>query len=181
MVSWGGEGLSWCPGWFWECPNGGKQCKYRHALPKDFVLKKDKKRIEKENQAISIEELIEKERATLDSSKLTKVTLETFVAWKKKKLKEKKDSEKKELAKKAQKLKAGNTGGLSGVEMFKMDPSMLARHVEEDDGDDFDLTREKEEDDGTKASSTILAGFFFNLFEFSKLNISCPPGARDQV
>jgi len=137
-------------GWFWECPNGGKQCKYRHALPKDFVLKKDKKRIEKENQAISIEELIEKERATLDSSKLTKVTLETFVAWKKKKLKEKKDSEKKELAKKAQKLKAGNTGGLSGVEMFKMDPSMLARHVEEDDGDDFDLTREKEEDDGTK-------------------------------
>lgn len=20
-------------GWFWQCPNGGKDCKYRHALP----------------------------------------------------------------------------------------------------------------------------------------------------
>lgn len=20
-------------GWFWVCPNGGKACKYRHALP----------------------------------------------------------------------------------------------------------------------------------------------------
>ena len=56
-------------------------------LPKGFVLKKDRKRMEKEAQAISIEELIEKERANLDTSKLTKVTLETFVAWKKKKLK----------------------------------------------------------------------------------------------
>nr|KAJ3418383.1 hypothetical protein HK105_008384 [Polyrhizophydium stewartii] len=26
-------------GWFWECPNGAK-CKYRHALPPGFVLKK---------------------------------------------------------------------------------------------------------------------------------------------
>merc|ERR1719507_1336864 len=56
-------------GWFWECPNGGKNCKYRHALPKDYVLKKDRKRMEKEAQAISIEELIEKERANLDTSK----------------------------------------------------------------------------------------------------------------
>merc|ERR1719264_938322 len=82
-------------GWFWECPNGGKNCKYRHALPKDYVLKKDRKRMEKEAQEISIEELIEKERANLDTSKLTKVTLETFVAWKKKKLKEKALAEKK--------------------------------------------------------------------------------------
>merc|ERR1712130_204706 len=131
-------------GWFWECPNGGKNCKYRHALPKDYVLKKDKKRMEKEAQAISIEELIEKERANLDTSKLTKVTLETFVAWKKKKLKEKALAEKKEKSKKEKQ------GTISGRDLFLKDPTMLARHVEEDDdGEDFDLTRQ-EEDDGTK-------------------------------
>lgn len=137
-------------GWFWECPNGGKGCKYRHALPKDFVLKKDKKRMDKEKAEISIEDLIEKERTQLDTSKLTKVTLETFVAWKKKKLKEKEMVEKKDKAKKNKDFKSGQTSGLSGRDMFLLDPSMLARHVEEDDGEDFDLTREKEEDDGMK-------------------------------
>jgi len=131
-------------GWFWECPNGGKNCKYRHALPKDYVLKKDRKRMEKEAQAISIEELIEKERANLDTSKLTKVTLETFVAWKRKKLKEKALAEKKEKSKKEKQ------GTVSGRDLFLKDPTMLARHVEEDDGEDFDLTREQEDDDGTK-------------------------------
>jgi len=131
-------------GWFWECPNGGKNCKYRHMLPKGFVLKKDRKRMEKEAQAISIEELIEKERANLDTSKLTKVTLETFVAWKKKKLKEKALADKKEKKEKEKK------GTVSGRDLFLKDPAMLARHVEEDDGEDFDLTREQDDDDGTK-------------------------------
>jgi len=138
-------------GWFWECPSGGKNCKYKHALPKDFVLKRDKKRMDKEKAEISIEDLIEKERLALDTSKLTKVTLETFVAWKKKKLKEKQDAEKKDKAKKAKEFKnSGQTTGMSGRDMFLMDPSMLARHVEEDDGEDFDLTREAVEDDGVK-------------------------------
>lgn len=26
-------------GWFWSCPNG-EHCKYKHALPPGFVLKK---------------------------------------------------------------------------------------------------------------------------------------------
>merc|ERR1712126_214576 len=111
-------------GWFWECPNGGKSCKYKHALPKDFVLKKDKKRMEKEKAEITIEELIEKERTQLDTSKLTKITLETFVAWKKKKLKEKEDLLKKEKAKKAKDLKSGQTSGMSGRDLFLLDPSI---------------------------------------------------------
>ena len=81
-------------GWFWSCPNGGT-CMYKHALPKGYVLKKDQKRQEKERQEISIEDLIEKERAALSTGNLTKVTLQTFVAWKKKKLKEKEAAEKK--------------------------------------------------------------------------------------
>merc|ERR1712098_300545 len=86
-------------GWFWECPivKATKECKYRHALPKGFVLKKDKK---KKEAVITIEELVETERSKLDSSKLTKITLQTFVAWKKKKLKKKKGGNKKKKKKK---------------------------------------------------------------------------------
>lgn len=47
-------------GWFWVCPGGGDNCMYRHALPPGFVLKKDKKKEEKEEE-ISLEDLIEKE------------------------------------------------------------------------------------------------------------------------
>ncbi|CAH2237572.1 jg9825 [Pararge aegeria aegeria] len=74
-------------GWFWECPSGGK-CIYRHALPAGFVLKRDKKKMEDKKNEISLVDLIERERAALGSSQ-TKITLETFLAWKKKKIKEK--------------------------------------------------------------------------------------------
>jgi ssDNA-binding Zn-finger/Zn-ribbon topoisomerase 1 len=54
-------------GWFWECPNG-PQCKYRHALPVGFVLKKKETEEErKEREArekaneITIEEFLERE------------------------------------------------------------------------------------------------------------------------
>jgi len=136
-------------GWFWECPNGGKACMYRHALPQGFVLKKDKVKEEK-GDTISIEDLIEKERAALGSNNLTKVTLETFIAWKRKKIKEKEMEAKKAENKKKSDMKAGKTVGLSGRDMFKFDPSMMA-NVEDDDeeGEEFDLRgmdKEEEED-----------------------------------
>lgn len=47
-------------GWFWVCPNGGKECHYRHALPPGYVLKSQMKAlIEEESEKISIEEEIE--------------------------------------------------------------------------------------------------------------------------
>ena len=147
-------------GWFWECPTGGKNCKYRHALPPGFVLKKDKAKKDRETAEISIEDLIETERGLLDQAKLTKVTLQTFVAWKKKKLKERAQTEKKEKDKKKKDfIGGGNTGGMSGRDMFLMDPSMLERHVEDpdDEGDEFDLNiREEEVDDGVKVTYTDL-------------------------
>ena len=133
-------------------------------LPKGFVLKKDRKRMEKEAQAISIEELIEKERANLDTSKLTKVTLETFVAWKKKKLKEKALADKKEKKEKEKK------GTVSGRDLFLKDPAMLARHVEEDDGEDFDLTREQDDDDGTKVGHRRIYRLLIDYHDSFDLN-----------
>ena len=47
-------------GWFWACPNGGKNCHYRHALPPGYVLKSQMKALlEEESEKISIEEEIE--------------------------------------------------------------------------------------------------------------------------
>lgn len=142
-------------GWFWECPEikKGLVCKYKHALPKGFVLKKDRIKKQQDEATISLEELVETERQKLDSSKLTKITLQTFVAWKKKKLKEKADALKKENAKKKKEFAGGNTGGMSGRDMFMMDPNILSKYENEDgedDGEDFDLTREQEEDMGVK-------------------------------
>ena len=64
---------------------------YRHALPPGFVLKSEMKAIENaKNNEMSMEMLVEKERASLGKT-VTKVTLETFLAWKKRKLVEKKE------------------------------------------------------------------------------------------
>jgi hypothetical protein len=65
-------------GWFWECPNGGEKCHYRHVLPVGYVLKKDAKKNKKEE--ISIEDLVERERAALGYD-LPKITLTSFLAW----------------------------------------------------------------------------------------------------
>ncbi|ROT64472.1 putative zinc finger CCCH domain-containing protein 15-like [Penaeus vannamei] len=102
-------------GWFWECPNGDT-CVFRHALPPGYILKKDRKRMEKEKEEISLEELVDRERAALGPN-TTKVTLETFLAWKKRKLKEKEEKEKKEADKKKKDFNAGRNLGFKEIDM----------------------------------------------------------------
>lgn len=47
-------------GWFWVCPNGGKDCHYRHALPPGYVLKSQMKALlEEAADKVPIEEEIE--------------------------------------------------------------------------------------------------------------------------
>lgn len=47
-------------GWFWDCPNGGKDCHYRHALPPGYVLKSQMKALlEEEAEKVPVEEEIE--------------------------------------------------------------------------------------------------------------------------
>ncbi|GFN90489.1 Zinc finger ccch domain-containing protein 15 [Plakobranchus ocellatus] len=129
-------------GWFWECPNGPK-CIYRHCLPPGFVLKKDKIKEEKEDQ-ISIEELVETERAALGVN-VTKVTLESFLKWKERKRREKQEQLIADQEKKKADYKAGKTLGISGRQMFEFNPDLILG--DDDEADEGVIEREKEEDE----------------------------------
>lgn len=79
-------------GWFWQCPNGGEKCKYKHSLPPGFVLKtKEQRAAEKALMdksplaTLTLEDFLESERHKLTGT-LTPVTVESFAEWKKKRL-----------------------------------------------------------------------------------------------
>ncbi|XP_062286462.1 LOW QUALITY PROTEIN: zinc finger CCCH domain-containing protein 15 [Scomber scombrus] len=127
-------------GWFWVCPGGADVCMYRHALPPGFVLKKDKKKEEKEEE-ISLEELIENERAALGIH-VTRITLETFLAWKKRKRQEKVDKAREEMEKKKADFKAGKSLVVSGREVFEFRPELV-----DDDDEEADDTGYTNQDD----------------------------------
>ena len=69
-------------GWFWVCPNGGNECKYRHALPPGYVLKSQLKAMMEEEKASqrTDEEILEEERAKIGEG--VPVTQDTFAEWK---------------------------------------------------------------------------------------------------
>jgi len=115
-------------GWFWICPNGGDECKYKHALPPGYSLKKEKKEEEEEENIIPIEEAIEEERRKVVG--LTPVTLESFLEWKKRK-KQKKEAEILEAErKKSEDIKAGKKI-MSGRDLFTYNPDLF---VDDEEG-----------------------------------------------
>ena len=132
-------------GWFWVCPNGGDQCKYRHSLPPGYVLKKSQPVVDEddEEEEITIEEQIEMERAALPAGG-TQVTEENFKAWLKRKADERREAEEKE--KQAiidASSKKGQKGlGLSGRDLFTYDPSLF---VDDDAAAGQDLYGELED------------------------------------
>lgn len=71
-------------GFKWVCPNKGDDCPYMHRLPQGYVLIKDKKKSgeDSDEEILTIEEQIEKERAALPSEGLIPITLATFTQWK---------------------------------------------------------------------------------------------------
>ncbi|GAA5946591.1 hypothetical protein JCM3765_000311 [Sporobolomyces pararoseus] len=128
-------------GWFWECPDGGDKCKYRHALPPGFVLKSQKKKEEEDskNQEISLEEFLEVERHKLDPKKLTPLTPESFAEWKKTRL-SKKEAESQALqSAKSATYAAGKQVGMSGRDLFTFNPDL--------GGDSDDDEDDQEEED----------------------------------
>ncbi|BBH06045.1 Zinc finger C-x8-C-x5-C-x3-H type family protein, partial [Prunus dulcis] len=110
-------------GWFWVCPNGGKNCHYRHALPPGYVLKSQMKALlEEEAEKIPIEEEIENQRAKVTTS--TPMTTELFMQWKKKKMAER------DAGLAAQMAERAKNDRMSGRELFLSDSSLFVDDVE---------------------------------------------------
>ena len=99
------------------------------------MLKRDRKLLDDQKETISLEDLIEGERAALGAN-VTKVTLESFLAWKKRKVEEKKQQLVKDEEKKRNEfVKHGRLMGLSGREMFTFNPDLIANDDEDADND----------------------------------------------
>ncbi|KAI8888613.1 hypothetical protein K501DRAFT_240170 [Backusella circina FSU 941] len=122
-------------GWFWECPNGGTTCKYKHALPPGFVLKSKAAKTE-DKEEISLEEFLETERHNLGPN-LTPVTLESFNQWKKNRIDKREADETAARKSKETRMKAGRSQGMSGRDLFEFNPTMADDY--DDEGDALDL------------------------------------------
>lgn len=132
-------------GWFWECPNGGKNCHYRHALPPGYVLKSQMKALlEEESNKISIEEEIENQRAKVATT--TPMTPELFFQWKQKKL----DERDANLA--AQQADRAKNDRMSGRELFLSDASLFV-----DDDEAYDKYQREPESDEVEQKGTANA------------------------
>lgn len=174
-------------GWFWECPNGGDKCMYRHALPPGFILKKDKKDMEEQKETITIEELVERERGELINSgkKLTPVTLESFLKWKNRKIQEKKAKAEKERTKKRKAFEQGKMLGISGREMFEFNPETVQADDDEVTDEMSLYTREPNGDeegmDNEQAAGEVhdLTNMDFSLLEPQESNTQ--PSAQEEV
>lgn len=139
-------------GWFWECPNGGDACKYRHALPPGFVLKgaAPAKKESTEDQ-ISLEEFLETERYRIE--KRTPVTKETFLQWKAdRKAKQAAEERAREREKEAQ-IKAGKMLHASGRDLFMYNPEAF---MGADDEEAMDVEYSRREDDAEQDDEDAL-------------------------
>ncbi|KAG6728479.1 hypothetical protein I3842_02G174900 [Carya illinoinensis] len=120
-------------GWFWACPNGGKDCHYRHALPPGYVLKSQMKALlEEETEKITIEEEIENQRAKVATT--TPMTTELFLQWKKKKIEER------DAGLAEQQADRAKNDRMSGRELFLSDASLFV-----DDAEAYEKYQREEE------------------------------------
>ena len=121
---------------------------YSMLFEQGFMLKRERKALDDQKENISLEDLIESERAALGAN-VTKVTLESFLAWKKRKIEEKKTQLVKDEEKKRNEfVKHGRLVGLSGREMFTFNPELIANDDEDADNDiDYRHRSDDEESD----------------------------------
>lgn len=140
-------------------------------MPNGYVLKRDKKKLEDKGEEISLVDLIESERNALGSHTVsfysntsnfqiwlvfvaylqTKVTLESFLSWKKRKIQEKKDKMAKEEEQKMKNYKSGKQFGLSGKEMFSFNPDLADDGPMEEGDAVFDSYARSDDDDDDAA------------------------------
>ncbi|XP_023747121.1 zinc finger CCCH domain-containing protein 11 [Lactuca sativa] len=130
-------------GWFWVCPNGNKECHYRHALPPGYILKSQMKALlEEESNKLAIEDEIEDQRAKVKTT--TPMTTELFLEWKRKKVEER------DAGLAAQRAERAKNDRMSGRELFLSDASVFV-----DDAEAYEkYHREEEPDKGQNGTST---------------------------
>eukprot|EP00250_Pteridium_aquilinum_P007414 c17136_g1_i1 orf=95-1183(+) len=129
-------------GWFWVCPNGGKECQYRHALPPGYILKSQMKALlEEESSKLSIEEEIDMERSKVKST--TPITPELFAQWRRMK------TEQKEAELAAKRAERAKNDRMSGRELFASDASLFV-----DDVEAYDKYEREEEQEGEVAAES---------------------------
>eukprot|EP00897_Mesotaenium_endlicherianum_P007576 jgi/Mesen1/6847/ME000351S05962 len=136
-------------GWFWSCPNGGKDCMYRHGLPPGYVLKSQMKALLEEESAnrLSIEEQIEQERHTIKTN--TQITPAVFAEWKAKK------EEQKEAERAAKRMDRAKQDRMSGRELFATDASLF---VDDEEAYDEYEREDSEGEDEQRAEASATAG-----------------------
>lgn len=135
-------------GWFWKCENG-KECLYQHKLPPGFILKADLDEEQKIKDETDPCDYVEMERAKLDRSKCTPVTLENFLVWKAaaKKKKEEEILKQAQMAQKtSNKKNKHHRIGMTGRTLFTFRPNLF----QDDEGaaEDGDYEEEPEENEG---------------------------------
>lgn len=131
-------------GWFWECPNGGDKCKYRHALPPGYVLRSaaPKGNSEDAENSISLEEFLETERYKIEKSTL--VTAESFAKWKAgRKAKAAEEEAARKKAREAE-VKAGRLNNVSGRDLFAYNPDLFR---DDEEAMEVDYNAREDEDD----------------------------------
>ena len=136
-------------GWFWTCPNGGDNCKYKHSLPPGFVLKTKEQRAAEKALAdksplntLTLEDWLETERHKLTGD-LTPVTEETFAKWKKERV------DKKQAEEEAKRLKEA-----SGRALFEQGGYEASDDEDESDDDDdvFNMAKLRAETEAAAAA-----------------------------
>ncbi|CDJ57382.1 hypothetical protein, conserved [Eimeria maxima] len=137
-------------GWFWVCPNGGDNCKYRHCLPQGYVLKGEEEAPAGDEEEETIEERVERERRALPPGG-TRVTPETFAAWKAKRVEKKKaatEEKKKAVAAAAAKHH------LSGRDLFSFNPDIFVDCEGAADEEDYQHEEEEEEEESEESQQS---------------------------
>ncbi|KAI3758020.1 hypothetical protein L6452_05566 [Arctium lappa] len=125
-------------GWFWVCPNGNKECHYRHALPPGYILKSQMKALlEEEANKLAIEDEIEDQRAKVKTT--TPMTTDLFMKWKRKKVEER------DAGLAAQRAERAKNDRMSGRELFLSDASVFV-----DDAEAYEKYNRDEEPDNNK-------------------------------
>ena len=87
--------------------------------PTDDEFDLQRIKMEDQKETISLEELVDKERGALVGRDLNKITLESFLKWKKRKIEEKKSKAKDEAKKRKQEMDSGNLSKLTGMFLRK--------------------------------------------------------------